>query len=429
MEFPLSDAPALITDAALFSYRELNEKIKALCGVLQAAGVSKGSRVAFAAKTTPDTACLFFALFRLGAVACPFNPRLPKEATRKTIDTLRPALLFDPESQAYSKMSSSQESAPLAVLMLTSGSSAAPKVVALTLQNLLFSAEGSMLKLPLKSQDRWLLPLPLFHVGGLLLLVRAFQKGLAVVISELSASQALLKHRATFLSLVPTQLYRLCAELPSAPPFLKGILIGGAPLGTSLFKEATSRGYKIFTSYGMTEMCAQATLDLSPTIVDGQPTVGTPLPYRKLKLRADGEILVQGETLFAGYWSREEGIHLPLDEEGWFRTNDLGRLTEEGNLLVVGRKDRLFISGGENVSPEEIEKALLSLPGLIEAVVRPHADPEFGHIARAYITHKDAHFSEKELLLQLKTLLPPHLIPKSILPLPPNTAGLKRSLS
>ncbi|MBI2743150.1 MAG: o-succinylbenzoate--CoA ligase [Chlamydiales bacterium] len=421
------NAPALITDAFTLCYHELAVQVETLCKQLKNWGVEERDRVAFSCTNNQKIILLYLALFKLNAVACPFNPRLPEPRKERILSAFAPKFVIDLEEMSCTRAASTKSEPSIAVLMPTSGSSGPEKIVALSFENLRSSAEGSTMRLPLETDDRWLLPLPLFHVSGLILLFRVLLKGAALIISNLPLAKSLEAHRATLASLVPTQLFRLCRDLPSSPSHLKGALLGGAALSPRLFEEAISKGYKIFSSYGMTEMCAAMTLDLSPKVEGNRLTAGRLLPYRELKLSDEGEILVRGRTLFLGYWDREKGLNLPLDAEGWFHTKDRGAVTEDGRLLVLGRRDSLFISGGENIFPEEIESVLLSLPGILEALVLPHPDEEFGQVAHAFIS-SELPFSEETLLAQLKTLLPRHMLPRRIFPFPATSEpGIKRS--
>ena len=138
------------------------------------------------------------------------------------------------------------------------------------------------------------------------------------------------------------------------------------------------------TSYGLTEMASQVTTTPPGASKEQLRTAGRALPYREIRVSTEGEILVRGKTLFAGYL-RNGGLDRPLDEDGWFHTGDLGELDDGGNLRPTGRRDNLFVSGGENVQPEEIEAALLRLSGVEEAVVVPVPDPEFGARPVAFV--------------------------------------------
>lgn len=177
-----------------------------------------------------------------------------------------------------------------------------------------------------------------------------------------------------------------------------------------LFDEGVQRGLPLHLSYGMTEMAA--TIAIAKKGEWGK--VGLPLPGRQLELR-NGEIWVKGDSLFSGYWTGQ-GLHQPFDEQGWFQTGDLGEWSE-GELRVIGRKDSRFFSGGENISPEEIEKALLSLPGIQQAIVVPREDPEFGHLPVAFI----APGPRDSLREELQEHLPNYKIPREYRPIPQKT--------
>ncbi len=402
-------AIAIQTEALALSYQELDYHVSSLTSFLRTQKVGEGSRVAFVAITSVDTIALFFALFRLKAVACPLSYRLPPKKLGEQIARLNPQLVIEPDKIPLSLELSREEahidSSALATLLFTSGSSGIEKIAGHSLENHLSNARAVIARLNLEKSDIWHLALPLFHVGGLATLFRCFLTGCSV---------SLTPQDATILSLVPTQLYRLCKE-KSTPP-LKGAILGGAPLSETLWKTAKEQGFKLFTTYGMTEMSSQITLDLAPEATSFGLTSGELLPERLLKINEDKKIWVKGAPLFLGYWN-EGRLSLPLKEDGWFATGDLGRWTEKQKLCILGRKDNMFISGGENILPEEIERVLLSLPEILEARVLPQSDPEFGARPVAYIATESGTFSEESLRERMRELLPGIKLPVRILPL------------
>lgn len=272
----------------------------------------------------------------------------------------------------------------------TSGSSGTPKLAQHSWGNHVYSARGSLQYLPLAPEDSWLLSLPLFHVGGLAIVVRCWLAGaqLQVPDPEQPLAEALLMFQPTHLSLVPTQLQRLLAlpELVQVLQRCKAILLGGAPVSPALLRTAQAAGLAVHTSYGSTEMSSQITTTPSgfwhnTPVQEGAVASGALLPYRQLRLH-EGEIEVRGETLFQGY---REGGQLRFSlRSGWWPTGDLGRWQGE-QLFVVGRKDNQFISGGENIQPEEIETYLLRYTGVKLAMVVPVADVEFGERPVAFL--------------------------------------------
>src|SRR3712207_445663 len=134
-------------------------------------------------------------------------------------------------------------------------------------------------------------------------------------------------------------------------------------------------------------------------------TSGRPLPHREVAVSGGGEILVRGETLFAGYVEGDP-VRRPLDADGWFHTGDLGALDENGYLGVRGRRDNLFVSGGENIQPEEIEEALSGLDGVQDAVVVPVPDLEFGAHPVAFVRAAEGAADQEILMRALEKVLP-----------------------
>jgi len=191
--------------------------------------------------------------------------------------------------------------------------------------------------------------------------------------------------------------------------------MGGGPVPSSLVDQALARGLPLHISYGLTEMASQVTTTPPDASIEELRTAGRVLPNREVSISERGEIMVRGETLFAGYVEGEE-LDRPLDPEGWFHTGDLGELGEDGYLRVGGRMDNLFISGGENIQPEEIEEVLRRLEGIDEAVVVPVPDEEFGAKPVAFVRMNDG--EPRNLARELEPLLPRFKIPISFHPWP-----------
>lgn len=383
-------AIALETDDRRWSYSEADFTVHHLMLHLKTLGVEKGSRVAFVARTEPSTIFLLFALWRLQAIACPLSFREPTERHPVLLQRLGATHFLDRVPLACGQASTqallSEEA--LCTYLFTSGTSGTPKIACHTLGNHIYNALGAAPVLHINASSRYLLSLPLFHVGGLAILFRVFLSGATLVLSERPVQEKLAT--LTHLSLVPTQLYRLLQDKTLKANNAR-LLIGGAPLAPALQEEATTRGFRLLVSYGMTEM--------SSLIVVGN----TVLPHRELCVK-DKEIFVRGKTLFSGYLD----LYAPED---WFATRDLGEWTQDGSLRILGRKDRLFISGGENIQPEEIERALCTLPGILFARVEPIPDPEFGHRPVATIHDTTQKHTLETVRHHLKSLLPGFKLP------------------
>ncbi len=359
---------ALITDEIILSYKELENCIQMI-------DPSEMNAV-FATNKNWEEIPLLFSLFRHQKMAFPVNPKFP----------LLPTL---PENIP----------AGLATCILTSGSSGTPKRACHSLSNHIYNAQGFLERFPMGAPDRYLLSLPLYHVGGLAILFRTFLSGSCLVFSQKPMLQAILDYKITHLSLVPTQLYRLLQEdadlVTEAASHLKFVLLGGAPLPPALYQEALEKGFPVHRSYGMTEMSSVVTVESEL------------LHYREVKTGLGNEIFVKGKTLFQGYLMDDGELTLPLDHEGWFATKDIAG-------EHISRKDRLFISGGENIQPEEIEHALLSLPGIIRAKVVPQTDKEFGQRPFAYIQDETHAYTLEEIQTALRKKLPGYKIPTGL---------------
>jgi O-succinylbenzoic acid--CoA ligase len=300
-----------------------------------------------------------------------------------------------------------------ATILYTSGSTGAPKAALHTWKNHLYSAKGANANMPLREGDRWLLSLPLYHVGGLAPLVRCALAGATAVVPDPNQRLAddLRRRKVTYVSLVPTQFRRLLEATEGPPPrSLRGILLGGGPIPGTLVRRAEARGWPVLASYGSTEMASQ----VATTALGGTGALlgraGRCLPHRRLRIE-DEQILVAGASLFEGYVTGD-GIDDPRRGDGWFPTGDRGRLDAAGRLRVLGRTDRMFVSGGENIQPEEIEDVLEQLSGIERAVVVPVPHPDYGARPVAFVEGADADSAEG-LRAALADRLPGFKIPEA----------------
>lgn len=389
-------APALEIDETIITYAALDALINATEGRVRKEGFSPRQPVPFMAENRLETIVLLFALFREGLVAFPQSPRLPS--------CKKPPLFSGHSSDSLPPLVDLD--AP-ALHLFTSGSQGKPKIVVLSLQNFIMSAQGALSALDLHPGDRYLLSLPLYHVGGLSTLFRCFLSGATVVLSALPFDQALARYAITHSSLVPTQLYTLLQNTPHVYPHLKCLLLGGAPLSETLLQKGEARGLPLMLSWGMTETASLVTLN------------GKVLPHREVAIDSSGEILVRGPVRFLGYKDA------PLRPSEWFPTNDLGAWRGD-KLVILGRKDNLFISGGENIHPEEIERALCSIEGVIEAIVIPQDDPKWGARPVAYLRNEGNQLTLETVHALLKDRLERFKLPVAVHPLP-DKKGIKVS--
>lgn len=421
------EAPALVLPEGIWTYAELDRRVAAAAThLLDRAPV--GARLAVQAPTSPGLVVILLAALRTGHVLAPLSPRLPAAASRARLTQIGATLLDEALPRIYPKASAEPRAVSLdrpATIVFTSGSTGTPKAALLTAGNHVWSARGWSARLPLGPGDRWLLNLPLAHVGGLAVVFRCVLAGAAVALPapKTPTAQALQVLGATHASLVATQLYRMLRADAAPLTGLKALLLGGSAIPPGLLDEAHARGLPVITSYGLTEMASTVTATAPGAPREALATSGTVLPHRELTLR-DGEILVRGRTRFAGYVEGDAVVE-PFEAGGWFATGDLGTLDAQGRLHVTGRRDNRFISGGENVQPETIEAALLALPGVRQAVVVPVPDAEFGERPAAFVETAAGAVEAEALAGALREQLPGYLVPVAFFDWPEEGGELK----
>jgi O-succinylbenzoic acid--CoA ligase len=270
----------------------------------------------------------------------------------------------------------------------------------------------------------------LFHVGGVLIWVRTFLAGGASILptSLRAIDEAIKTHQPSVLSLVPAQLIRLLDD-PEMAAILRScrvILLGGAPSPAWLIEKALELGIPVIPTYGSTEACAQITGVAKDDPRSAYGTVGRPVPYREVRIDTDGSILLGGKTLFKRYLMDGKPHH--IREDGFFKTADAGRLDDDGNLVCLGRTDGIFISGGENIHPFEIENHLLALEDVFAAFVVSVPHREFGKVPWAFVETSSA-FDEGLVIAGLKNHLPGYKVPKRIIRLDPEEKNGKLKYS
>lgn len=457
------DHPAVEAPPGTLSYGELESRVASAARALTEAGAESRAPVAVLCSNDLPLCVLAHAVPRAGAVLLPLNARLTAtELGWQLADAGARLLIADEGLRALAAASAAEAGAqaahwpsllaaeeltnaedrakpdvtsrvgePLIDLdavhsaIYTSGTSGRPKAALLTHGNLLTSAVGSAFQIGVRAEDRWLAPLPLFHVGGLSILVRSAVAGTTAVVherfDEAAVSRALREEGVTVASLVPAMLQRLLDHdegLPPYPSSVRAVLIGGASAAPELLARADERGLPVAPTYGLTEAASQVT-----TLVPGQArrhpgSSGQPLLGVSIAIEVEGraaapdevgEILVAGPTVSPGYLNRS-----PEERPGgWLRTGDLGALDAEGRLTVADRRDDLVVSGGENVYPAEVEAALAAHPAVVECAVVGLADERWGQaVAAAIVSASGALPAAAELESFLRERLAGYKLPR-----------------
>lgn len=404
------DSIAILSGKKKIDYSTLNKMICNVMKRLRYLGVKEKNKVLIRSKNSLELIVILFAFFRMRVIAFPVNHRFPdskvldiakrtgidiflfsegKEITEFGENNLNIEDFFLVEESGQAENLPDLNFTQDATIILTSGSSGKEKAVLHTIGNHIYSALGSNENIRLEKGDRWLLSLPLFHVGGIAILFRVFLSGSSLFLPEYSfdLGKTIFNFGITHISVVEAQLYDLLNYIHkrggSSAWKLKVVLAGGGPIDKKILLDAIGIGIPIYSTYGMTEMSSQITTSSEPLKKINVEHSGKLLKYRQLNIGKNGEIAVRGKVLFRGYV--KNGIVDESAGEKWFFTGDLGYLDKRKFLFITGRSDNMFISGGENIYPEEIEKEMLKMENVIDATVIPEKDEKFGLRPVAFI--------------------------------------------
>ncbi len=444
-------------------YAQLAAQAARMAGQLATLGLRAGDRVAVLLDRSRAAVTLVHALSWLGAVLVPINTRLTAEEMRRQVEKAACQQVFTaldntpltealplqalPSPAATIPPAGCSPEAPFGILF-TSGTSGRPKGALLTWGNLLSSAIASAFRLGALPSDRWLLTLPLYHIGGLSILMRSALYGSAIRLPNFPndrfdlqvAWQRLHEDRITLVSLVPTMLYRLLKAHPEGgtwPATLRVILLGGAAAPPEILRDALAAGLPVAVTYGLSEAASQVATATSDETRRKPGTVGKPLmgtqvrvvdgAGRDLPPNAIGEIWISGPNVMSGYDADPAANRRAL-VDGWLRSGDLGYRDSDGDLWIVQRRSDLIISGGENVYPAEVEAVLRQHPSIAEACVVGLPHPEWGEqVAAAVVLIPGETVSPARLSAFCRDHLGGHKIPRvwRVLPELPMTASGK----
>lgn len=417
---------ALITPTQTLTYNALNRLASRFAHALtQHHNITAGQHVGVLMSSHADTVALIHALMKIGAVLVPLNTRLTSDELRYQVIQSECALLIYDSAHAdkaqalniaallIDYLHDAADDTPLSrtlnldeaqAIMFTSGTSGKPKGAILTYANQFYSATASAFRLGVLPDDRWLCCLPLFHIGGLAIVLRSAQYGTAIILHDGFAvdpvNDAIDTQHVSLISLVPTMLHRLLEkrEPHPFPKTLRMILLGGAAATVDLVTRAQSLGAPVATTYGLTEASSQVATQV-PELTQHKPaSVGRAVPFASLRVVDDkgrdvaqgtiGEVWVNGATVMRGYFNDHTSTRQTL-HAGWLRTGDMGYLDADGDLWLVQRRSDLIVSGGENIYPAEVETALKTHPAVQDASVVGIPNAEWGQQVGAVIVLRD----------------------------------------
>jgi fatty-acyl-CoA synthase len=433
---------ALVTSTGRFTYEQILHKAKSAAGSMQALGIQRGDHVGILMGNDEHWLSLFYGAALIGAVTVPVNTRFKTAEIEFCLRQSDCKLLFcverflnidfgamlretgfrnavhlkDMPAGKYEPRTVSPED--ILLMQFTSGTTAYPKGVMLTHDNMLRDAWAAGSRVGIRADDRYFNCRPFFHVAGTTLsALMALVAGACLVTLPTfeagAALQMMERERCTLVSGNDT-LFQMMMGHPDFPRRKLCLRGGWAAAGPQTMRAIIDKlGAKtICSAYGLSEA--------SPNVVmsdwrdpEELRVNGLALPHEGVNVRIspEGEIQVKGWNIMRGYYNNPEANAKAFTEDGWLRTGDLGELTEDGRLRMVGRLKDVFRVGGENVAPAEVEEVLLAHPAVETAQVIGVPDSRMGEVACAYVTLKGK-VSEEELLAWCKARMANFRVPR-----------------
>ncbi|NIB43380.1 AMP-binding protein [Pseudomaricurvus alkylphenolicus] len=443
-----------LTHGRQLSYKALDRLVAGSVGILLEQGVTEGDRVACLAKNRVEFILLNFACARLGAIFVPLNWRLSPAELKVVIDDCEPSVIYADElaqsleveaqdiGSLYNRALSIDPVRPqpkcvdLTSLMLyTSGTTGKPKGVMLSERNLTETGINFSLLGEVDADSHFLCESPMFHIIGMVTSIRpAFLLGAHVSISDRFIPERTFSRltdpemRFTHYFCVP----QMALALRDADGFdasklshMKAIFTGGAPHPEAQIRDWLNDGIAIVDGYGMSEMGTVFGMPIDRNLIDKKAgCVGFGTPRIQARIVDDnnqpvppgvpGELHLKGDNVTRGYWRREEDYKASFTDDGWFKTGDVLTCDEDGYYAVTDRKKDMFISGGENVYPVEVEAQLVKFPGIVELAVIGVPDDKWGEVGCLFYVPEDDDISLEEVEAYLTSRLAKYKIPKQV---------------
>jgi fatty-acyl-CoA synthase len=443
------DRVAVDYEDRLVTYGELDAGSDAFAARFHGAGLRRGDRVATLTGNTPEHVAVFFACAKSGLMLVPLSWRLTAPELQYQLQDSEPALFLVEddfgdlarqtewrfEALAHDGAGSFEDDVADddgLLLIYTSGTTGKPKGAVLTHANCFWTNLSLDLVTPMAEDDVVLQVLPQFHCGGWNVQpLLAWWKGARVVLERgFDAGRVLElieRKRVTTLMGVPA-IYLFLAQHPRFAEAdlssLRRAVVGGAPMPESLLETWAARGVTVVQGYGLTE-AAPNVLCLPPEDAARKlGFAGKPYPFVDVALSDEGELLVRGPNVFPGYWRNEEATEAAFTPEGLLRTGDIAECDAEGFYRIKGRLKEMYISGGENVYPAEVEAVLHEHPGVSDAAVVGVPDERWGEVGAAYVVADGV--SEEELHAWCESRLARFKVPRSfhfVTEIPRNSMG------
>ncbi len=438
--------PAIITKSRIVDYPEMTRLINNTAAKYLSDGVKPKTRIGVISENSFEFVISVYALWRLNAVPVLMNIRLTEDELSRQIGFAECSILLKSERHSsylpeylsqtlfveytdrtidYQNETNGKDTA---VILFTSGSSGKPKGVEITNSNLFESYLAITSEYSFTSEDMFLASLPFYHIGGFSIITRSILSGGTLIIpSSLKTNviaESLQKNDPTVISLVPTMLKRLIDKKIQPNKNLRLAFVGGGPSDDALVITALNLGWPFVKVYGSTETSSMVSGINGDKLREKPASGGKAFKNIEIKIFNDsheevesfevGEIAVKSKSIVKGYLKNPKLWNTKI-RNGYYLTGDWGYIDGEGYLFVVSRRTDLIISGGENIDPKEIEKALNSHPKVSEVIVFPVSDKEWGQIpVAAIVIDGSKKSSEQEIQEYLKDSLSSYKLPKKI---------------
>lgn len=454
-DLPAGELNYLASENRLYDYKHLYGFAAKLSKKLARFDISPEKPLVLLSNSSDELAFVIGSCFLLNIPILPLTPNATDSELNDILEKLNPPLIFTDKANrkrvdTYPTITASkselnttgkidpdlfslQQPESELGLFFTSGSTGKPKKVVIKRRQILFGAESSAENFRPDHNRYWLLCLPLNHIGGISIILRSILYHSAIYrmdrFDEHQVHTFLSENRLfQAASLVPTMLLKLLDNpLFQTHLDLKAILLGGGPLSLDLINRSIERGVPIVSSYGMTETCAQIAANplLQPSgVYQPKKSVGRLFKPNEIQIRdpetgavlqknESGNIWLKGPQVFDGYGHSNLNSE-SFDDDGWFNTGDFGRLNRHGLLFIESRRTDRIITGGENVDPTEVEKALNDQKEVVESAVFGITDPKWGQKVVALIVTEKAGADIKKIKSELKKSLQGYKIPKEI---------------
>jgi fatty-acyl-CoA synthase len=419
------DRTAMIFDDRRITYREFAGRATRLAAQLRASGIEAGDRVGYLGPNHPAFVETMFATHMLGAVFVPLNFRLAAPEIAYMIENAGIKLLVQAPETArvtgvrtvsleseYESWLAAGATDPIdvpvsqdavALILYTSGTTGRPKGAMLSHANMIWNTYNLLVAVDVAGSEVTLISAPLFHVAALgqTLLPTFIKGGCSVLMSswDVDLCYALIaRHRITWMFGVTTMFASLAQSPKWATADLSSVrclMSGGAPIPEGLIRTYQERGLVFCQGYGLTETSPGATFLEAGESVRKVGSAGVPMVFTSVRVvRPDttdvavgepGEVLIKGPNVTPGYWQNAQATSAAMEGDGWFHSGDVAVLDDEGYLYIVDRVKDMFISGGENVYPAEVESVIFDHPAVAEVAVLGVPDEKWGEVGKAFV--------------------------------------------